>query len=302
VVGIGGDPGRRGAAVRQRQVPPVVDAAADIESRAAYGDMETQTRGVLRRLQDKLANAGYGVGDIVKLQAYMVGEERFGGRPTSRASAAPTGSLSRGSPARADPDRGAAADEPGLAGRDRSGRRQAPLRGHGATSRFFKSKCFFSASRGIRHLPQTLSPVPFKLRRTRALWPSCPRVHPPPARLPNLSPRSDRADAESAVRALRPTAGFPAELATGSPVRVQRAPTRKWQVRRCYVNGRGQPTEAHVYTFYSEADAREVAGDLIRRIEAKLARPRPYSQYRSARMLRFAKVPVIFAMEYTTRQ
>jgi len=62
-------------------VPPVVDQAAAIESRAAYGDMETQTRGVLRRLQDKLANAGYGTGDIVKLQAYLVGEERFGGRP-----------------------------------------------------------------------------------------------------------------------------------------------------------------------------------------------------------------------------
>jgi hypothetical protein len=64
---------------------------------------------------------------------------------------------------------------------------------------------------------------------------------------------------------------FLAELATGSPIRVQRALTRKWQVRRCYVNRRGQPTEAHVYTFYSEADAREVAGDLVRRIQAKQA-------------------------------
>jgi enamine deaminase RidA (YjgF/YER057c/UK114 family) len=63
------------------QVPPVVDPRAPIESRAAYGDMETQTRGVLQRLKTKLENAGYGMRDIVKLQAFMVGEERFGGRP-----------------------------------------------------------------------------------------------------------------------------------------------------------------------------------------------------------------------------
>jgi enamine deaminase RidA (YjgF/YER057c/UK114 family) len=63
------------------QVPPVIDPSAPIESRAAYGDMETQTRGVLLRLKAKLENAGYGMRDIVKLQGFLVGEERFGGRP-----------------------------------------------------------------------------------------------------------------------------------------------------------------------------------------------------------------------------
>lgn len=63
------------------QVPPVVDASQPIESRAAYGDMETQTRGVLKRLATKLANAGYTMDDLVKLQCFLVGEERFGGRP-----------------------------------------------------------------------------------------------------------------------------------------------------------------------------------------------------------------------------
>ncbi|MBI3513797.1 MAG: hypothetical protein HY060_07025 [Proteobacteria bacterium] len=62
------------------QVPPVVDPAAPIEARAAYGDMETQTRGVLKRLEAKLANAGYTMADLVKLQCFMVGEERLGGR------------------------------------------------------------------------------------------------------------------------------------------------------------------------------------------------------------------------------
>ncbi len=63
------------------QVPPVIDAGQPIESREAYGDMETQTRGVLNRLAAKLANAGYGMADIVKLQCFLVGEARFGGRP-----------------------------------------------------------------------------------------------------------------------------------------------------------------------------------------------------------------------------
>ena len=63
------------------QVPPVVDKRQPIESRAAYGDMETQTRGVLARLATKLANAGYTMNDLVKVQCFLVGEERFGGRP-----------------------------------------------------------------------------------------------------------------------------------------------------------------------------------------------------------------------------
>jgi enamine deaminase RidA (YjgF/YER057c/UK114 family) len=63
------------------QVPPIIDPSAPIESRAAYGDMETQTRGALQRLKTKLENAGYSMRDIVKLQGFMVGEERFGGRP-----------------------------------------------------------------------------------------------------------------------------------------------------------------------------------------------------------------------------
>jgi enamine deaminase RidA (YjgF/YER057c/UK114 family) len=63
------------------QVPPIVDATAPIESREACGDMELQTRGVLKRLQAKLANAGYTMADIVKLQCFLVGEARFDGRP-----------------------------------------------------------------------------------------------------------------------------------------------------------------------------------------------------------------------------
>jgi enamine deaminase RidA (YjgF/YER057c/UK114 family) len=63
------------------QVPPAIDPHGPVEARATYGDMETQTRGVLQRLKAKLENAGYTMRDIVKLTGYMVGEERFGGRP-----------------------------------------------------------------------------------------------------------------------------------------------------------------------------------------------------------------------------
>jgi len=62
------------------QVPPALDARAPVEARETYGDMETQTRGVLKRLETKLANAGYTMADLVKLQCFMVGEERLGGR------------------------------------------------------------------------------------------------------------------------------------------------------------------------------------------------------------------------------
>lgn len=63
------------------QVPPVIDETFAIEDRRAYGDMETQTEGVLRRLDDKLRAAGFTLGDVVKLTAFLVGEPEFDGRP-----------------------------------------------------------------------------------------------------------------------------------------------------------------------------------------------------------------------------
>lgn len=63
------------------QVPPVTDARYGIEDRRAYGDMETQTFGVLQRLDDKLRAAGFALGDIVKLTAFLVGEYALDGRP-----------------------------------------------------------------------------------------------------------------------------------------------------------------------------------------------------------------------------
>lgn len=63
------------------QIPPVADARYGLEDRRAYGNMETQTLGVLERLDAKLRAAGFTLGDIVKLTAFLVGEEEFAGRP-----------------------------------------------------------------------------------------------------------------------------------------------------------------------------------------------------------------------------
>lgn len=60
------------------QVPPVVDKAAAPESRQAYGDVTTQTVGVLNRIKDILAVHGLGMGDVVKMQVYLVTDPQAG--------------------------------------------------------------------------------------------------------------------------------------------------------------------------------------------------------------------------------
>ena len=61
------------------QVPPVVDESAEQGSRAAYGDTETQTVGVLERIDAALENAGYSMDDVVKMQVFLVGDPEMDG-------------------------------------------------------------------------------------------------------------------------------------------------------------------------------------------------------------------------------
>ena len=61
------------------QVPPVIDEAAEQGSRAAYGDTEQQTVGVLERIDAALQNAGYTMDDVVKMQAFLVGDPEMDG-------------------------------------------------------------------------------------------------------------------------------------------------------------------------------------------------------------------------------
>ena len=53
-------------------VPDVVDAAAPEGSVARYGDTETQTRSVLRKIEKALAEQGLGLGDVVMMRVFLV--------------------------------------------------------------------------------------------------------------------------------------------------------------------------------------------------------------------------------------
>lgn len=54
------------------QVPPVVNKDADPSSPQAYGDTKTQTVGVLGRIKAILEGQGLGMGDVVKMQVFLV--------------------------------------------------------------------------------------------------------------------------------------------------------------------------------------------------------------------------------------
>jgi enamine deaminase RidA (YjgF/YER057c/UK114 family) len=54
------------------QVPPVVNKDADPNSPQAYGDTKTQTVGVLNRIKGILEGLGLTMGDVVKMQVFLV--------------------------------------------------------------------------------------------------------------------------------------------------------------------------------------------------------------------------------------
>jgi len=55
-------------------VPPVVDTAAPLGSVAAYGDTEAQTVNVLKRIEGQLHGMQLGMGDVVQMHAFLVGD------------------------------------------------------------------------------------------------------------------------------------------------------------------------------------------------------------------------------------
>lgn len=56
------------------QVPPLVDASADPNSLAAFGDTRTQTVGVLTKIKEILQGMGLSMGDVVKMNVFLVGD------------------------------------------------------------------------------------------------------------------------------------------------------------------------------------------------------------------------------------
>jgi enamine deaminase RidA (YjgF/YER057c/UK114 family) len=61
-------------------VPVAADAAAPRDSIAAYGDTKTQTISVLNVIKTQLEALGLGMGDVVKMQVFLVGDPKQGGK------------------------------------------------------------------------------------------------------------------------------------------------------------------------------------------------------------------------------
>jgi enamine deaminase RidA (YjgF/YER057c/UK114 family) len=62
------------------QVPPVIDQQAPADSPRAYGDTKTQTIGVLNRIRVALEGMGLGMGDVIKMTVFLVGDPAAGGK------------------------------------------------------------------------------------------------------------------------------------------------------------------------------------------------------------------------------
>lgn len=62
------------------QVPEVVDSKAPGDSIQAYGDTETQTISVLKSIEEILKGLGLTMGDVVKMQVFLVGDPGKGGK------------------------------------------------------------------------------------------------------------------------------------------------------------------------------------------------------------------------------
>ncbi|MEO7051079.1 MAG: RidA family protein [Rhodanobacter sp.] len=61
-------------------VPPVVDEKAAKDSVAAYGDTRTQTIGALKSIEAELVSLHLTMGDVVKMQVFLVGDPASGAK------------------------------------------------------------------------------------------------------------------------------------------------------------------------------------------------------------------------------
>ena len=62
------------------QVPSLVNPDADRNSVAAWGDTRVQTTNVLVRIEEILESLALGMGDVVKMQVFLVGDPSLEGR------------------------------------------------------------------------------------------------------------------------------------------------------------------------------------------------------------------------------
>ena len=61
-------------------VPPVADASAPANTPAAYGDTQAQTVSVLKAIATQLEALGLAMGDVVKMQVFLVGDPAMDGK------------------------------------------------------------------------------------------------------------------------------------------------------------------------------------------------------------------------------
>ncbi|MBN9218638.1 MAG: RidA family protein [Mesorhizobium sp.] len=61
-------------------VPSVADEKADKATVAAYGDTEAQTASVLKSIDKTLADLGLKMGDVIKMQVFLVGDPARDGK------------------------------------------------------------------------------------------------------------------------------------------------------------------------------------------------------------------------------
>lgn len=61
-------------------VPPVVDESAEKNSLATYGDTRTQTESVFKSIDGTLKRLGLKMGDVIKMQVFLVGDPAQGGK------------------------------------------------------------------------------------------------------------------------------------------------------------------------------------------------------------------------------
>lgn len=62
------------------KVPPPINGKSDPSAVAVYGNTETQTVGVLNAIRDQLKGLGLGMGDIIKMQVFLVGDPKQSGK------------------------------------------------------------------------------------------------------------------------------------------------------------------------------------------------------------------------------
>lgn len=62
------------------QVPAVVDETAESGTVAAFGNTETQTVSVLKKIDTVLASLDLTMSDVVKMQAFLVGDPEMAGK------------------------------------------------------------------------------------------------------------------------------------------------------------------------------------------------------------------------------